>query len=169
MKELTDEEKLIFKLANAKVLGIYCDNDIYPIDSNYCSDGQYISWEECSTKDIDEAYEWIIDYYEDRTELELIKTLDEFLLLETENKKWSYVHDLEFEDLFPSDFNIYDYVVEQKLVGIAFNEYDAKNIVKNIDPKYKPYYSSIGRYDIKGYHALNEIANYFRNKAKEIF
>ena len=56
-----------------------------------------------------------------------------------------------------------------KTISDKLKKYDAKNIVKNIDPKYKPYYSSIGRYDIKGYHALNEIANYFRNKAKEIF
>jgi hypothetical protein len=61
------------------------------------------------------------------------------------------------------------YIMERQLVGVCFTWNEALRLKESYDASLRPHIEILSRYDIKGYHELAEIAEYFKNKAKEIF
>lgn len=166
---MTKEEELIFKFANARPYGIYCDVEISPIDPEFCWDRKACQWDDVTSKDIDEIFEWIWEYHEDDEEkLEILKPFKE---LEKESKKWDFVDDLSVyhDDIIPDFVHFYYYIMERQLLGVCFTWNEALRLKESYDASLRPHIEILSRYDIKGYHELAEIAEYFKNKAKEIF
>lgn len=166
---MTKEEKLIFKYAGAKPYGIYCDVEVSPIDPEYCWDNKGCHYDDASSQDVDDIFEWIVDYHEDSEEM--MGILKPYYDITSESEKWDFIENLEIyhSDIIPDGMSFYYYQMERRLVGVCFTWNEALRLKKLYDPKLRPHIEILSRSDIKGHSELVEISEYFRNKAKEIF
>lgn len=166
---MSEEEKFIFKFANAQLYGIYCDVEVYPIDPEYCWDKRACQWDDANSKDIDEIFEWIWDYNEDCEEN--LKLLTPFKNLVNESDKWEFIDDLlqYNKNIIPDYVNFYYYIMERRIVGVCFTKNEALRLKETMDKSLNPNISVLSKHDIKGYHELIEIVQYFKNKGREIF
>lgn len=168
MRELSDDEKFIYKMAKAQLYGIYCDVEASPLDPEYCSEHVACRWDDATTNLADDVYEWLCDYYEDNEDV--LKQLEKFNSIETEYKKWDFLMDLkDCYDIIPDEFSFYYYEMERRLVGVCFTINEAKRIRDTIDKELNPCIDVISRHELKGYGELSEVIGYFKKKAAEMF
>lgn len=172
----TAEHKLIFKLANAQVYGVYADAEVAPLDPNYNDYEIAAHWDDAVTRDPDEAFSWIVEYLENNAEDDedvmeyLIEFKEEYEgLRRTNSNQWSCIMDRDCDEYFPDEISFYHYEMQSKLVGVCFSKIEAQRLVGLIDKHLNPKYYRLYRSDIKGYSELEEIAEYFRNKASELW
>lgn len=167
------EKELIFKMSDAKLYGIWCDCENGPLDPDYSYDGKIgCQWDDVNTKNADAVIEWLIEYYDGNDELteNISVTLNEISEMD-EDAKWSALDDLRWQnpDIIPDEFLFYHYEMVPRIVGLSFTLDNAKEIKNSIDSNLNPRIEILSRHEFKGQGELKEIAEYFRNKAKEIF
>lgn len=172
MRILNDEEKLIYEMANAMPYGVYCDVEVSPVDPDYSDGDMKCNYDDVSSSHPDDIFEWIEDYHDGTDNEYILAEFEKFRALESSSQKWDMILDWndDYNKMIIFDaLQFYHYRMERRLVGVCLTRDEAIILKNSIDKELKPCIDTLSRYELKGYSQLRRVADYFRNKAKEIF